>query len=313
MKVPGFLPPLVAIAAGALSALQSRLNGELSAALGNSLQAAFTNFFIGFIIVIVLTISMKSIRSGLKRIPGALRDGSLKWWHLLIGLLGGLFVAVQSQTVPLVGVAVFTVAMVAGQSTNSLIVDRVGLGPAGKQAITRRRVASAVLAVLAVTVAVWNRAGSADFSTIAIIVIFSAGAVLAVQQAFAGRVARSTGSPLSATFINFAGGTTALGAAFGLAWAFTESDGAAPPTGPWWLYAGGVIGFVFIAVTSWTVPILGVLVFALLAIAGQLSGALALDLFAPTKGTVVGWNLVAGVILAFVAVCISGVGRSGKR
>ena len=55
---------------------------------------------------------------------------------------------------PSLGVAVFTVAVVAGQSSNSLIVDRMGLGPAGKQAITRSRVISAVLAVVAVTVAV---------------------------------------------------------------------------------------------------------------------------------------------------------------
>ena len=313
MEVRKFLPPLAAFAVGVLSALQSRVNGELSVTLGNSLQAAFTSFTVGFLIVIILTIAIRSIRTGLRRIPGALRDGSLKWWHLLTGFMGGLFVAVQSQTVPLVGVAVFTVAMVAGQSTNSLIVDRAGLGPAGKQAITARRVVSAVLAVLAVTVAVWNRAGSANFSTIAIIVIFFAGAVVAVQQAFSGRVARAAGSPLSATFLTFAVGSTALGVAFALAWAFTGSDGTAMPSGPWWLYAGGLLGVFFIAITSWTVPILGVLVFALLAIAGQLSGALALDLFAPTKGTVVGWNLVVGVTLAFIAVSISVVGRSSKQ
>ena len=66
---------------------------------------------------------------------------------------------------------------------------------------------------------------------------------------------------------------------------------------------------VFIAIASWVVPIVGVLFFALTSIAGQLSGALALDVVAPTAGTDLAWNLVAGVLLAFVAVLVASRGR----
>ena len=83
---------------------------------------------------------MPSIRAGVVRVPGAVRSGELAWWQVLGGILGGFFVGVQTAAVPVLGVAVFTVAVVAGQSSNSLVVDRVGLGPAGKQAITPRRV-----------------------------------------------------------------------------------------------------------------------------------------------------------------------------
>lgn len=76
---------------------------------------------------------------------------------------------------------------------------------------------------------------------------------------------------------------------------------------------GGVVGVVFIAVAAWTVPILGVLVFALVSIAGQLSGALLLDVAAPTASTNVGWHLVAGVVLAFIAVAMGASGRLRTR
>ena len=49
--------------------------------------------------------------------------------------------------------------------------------------------------------------------------------------------------------------------------------------------------------------------FALLSIAGQLTAALLLDLLAPTPGASVGWNLVAGLVLAFVAVSVAARGR----
>ncbi|MEY2990080.1 MAG: hypothetical protein RLZZ163_996, partial [Actinomycetota bacterium] len=72
-----------------------------------------------------------------------------------------------------------------------------------------------------------------------------------------------------------------------------------------WLYLGGPIGVAFIAASAWVVPMLGVLRFALSAIAGQLSGALAWDLLAPTSGSVITPNLYAGLLLAFLAVVVS--------
>jgi transporter family-2 protein len=78
---------------------------------------------------------------------------------------------------------------------------------------------------------------------------------------------------------------------------------------PWWAYLGGLLGIVYIAIAAWVVPIVGVLLFVLLSIAGQLAGALVLDAVAPTSGTAVAWNLIAGVALAFVAVAVTARGR----
>ena len=123
-------------------------------------------------------------------------------------------------------------------------------------------------------------------------------------------VARATRSPLSASVLNFLFGTIALGAAMGLVSAFSDRDPVALPGSPWWMYLGGTVGLVFIAVAAWVVPIVGVLLFALLSIAGQLFGALVLDIVAPTSGTELGWNLFVGVALAFVAVTVAARGRS---
>ena len=52
-----------------------------------------------------------------------------------------------------------------------------------------------------------------------------------------------------------------------------------------------------IAGAAWVVPSLGLLVFSLLSVFGQLVGAFLLDLLAPTPGTTVGWHLLAGLAM----------------
>lgn len=304
-----FVPVGASVAVGGLTALQARINGQLAVELGNGLEAAVWSFGSGLVILAVLVAAVPRIRAGVARVPRAIRAGELKWWQALGGILGGIFVGVQTATVPLLGVAVFTVAVVAGQSSSSLLVDRIGLGPAGTQPITGRRIASALLAVTAVTIAVWSRFGAPDFSILAVVVAFTAGVLIAVQQAINGRTSRAAQNPMSATFLNFLLGTAALGMAFGAAWAVTGEGPTPLPSGTWWIYLGGVIGVVFIAIAAWAVPIVGVLLFALLTIAGQLSGALLLDVVAPTSGTQLSWTLVAGVVLAFIAVLIAARGR----
>lgn len=293
------------IGVGALTALQSRVNGGLSAVLNNGFQAAVISFGSGLILLTLLVVFVTPVRRGLQRIPPAIRAGQIKPWQIAGGLIGGAFVAIQASTVPIVGVAVFTVATVAGQSANSLFVDRLGLGPAGRQAITVARVASAILAVIAVFIAVVDRFGSANFSGIAVALAFLGGVGIAVQQAINGRVGSVSGNPLSAAWVNFAFGASGLVVAL-IVLSVTDTVQISPlPASPLWLYAGGVIGVLFIATAAWAVQRLGVLLFALSAIAGQLIGALVLDVVAPTAGTKLGWNLVIGVVLTGVAVALT--------
>jgi len=299
------VPIVAAFVGGCLSALQSRMNGQLAIHVGDGLEAAVYSFGSGLVILTVLLLSLPSMRDGLRRVGLAVKNGSLRWWQVLGGVLGGYFVAVQSGTVPVLGVAIFMVAVVAGQSGSSLFVDRIGLGPAGKQAITPQRVISAALAIAAVALAVADRVRAGSLSIVAVVFALSAGVLIAVQSAINGRVARTAEQPMSATFLNFLFGTVALVTAFGFTWAFTSVDPSNPLGAPWWAYLGGLIGIVFIVIAVWVVPIVGVLIFALTSIAGQLFGALALDVLAPTPGSQLAWNLVAGVLLAFVAVLVA--------
>ena len=294
-----------AVAVGAMVSYQSRANGELAVALDSGIGAAVVSFGSGWLILVAALAVVPRYRDGVRRVAAAVRGREMPWWQVLGGALGGFFVAVQSVTVPLIGVAIFTVAVVAGQTSSSLAVDRAGLGPTGRQPVTGARVLSAVITVAAVAIAVSGRvAGLSLDETWPILLALFAGALIAVQQAVNGRVGAVAGRAVSAAFVNFTFGVAVLGAALGLAWAFTGIGPGPLPAGPWWIYTGGAIGVVFIATAAWVVQRLGVLLLALLSISGQLLGALVIDLTAPTEGTVVHPTLVAGVLLAGVAVAV---------
>ncbi len=140
----------LAALSGLLIALQARANGELSHRLGNGLQAALVSFTSGLIIIVVIALFNPSIKEGVRTLRRAVIAKAIPPWTLFAGMLGGSFVAVQTQIVPLIGVAIYSVAAIAGQSAISLLVDRVGLTGGGKKQITPRRVTAAFVTVFAV-------------------------------------------------------------------------------------------------------------------------------------------------------------------
>jgi len=76
---------------------------------------------------------------------------------------------------------------------------------------------------------------------------------------------------------------------------------------------GGPVGLLFIVTAAYFVAPLGVLLFSLLNIAGQLIGALILDLVVPTAGTLVDTRLVIGMFLTLVAVVVASYRRPAAK
>lgn len=296
------VPSLAAIGVGTLTAIQSRANGSLADVLDNGLQAAAISFSVGLILLTIAGVAIPSLRAGMGRLVSALRRRQMPWWQVMGGLFGAFFVLSQSLSVPVVGVAVFAVALVSGQNAASLIVDLFGLGPHGKQPITTRRVTAAAIGIIAVALAVSGRLGDSDFSLPLVAMCFLAGVGVAIQQAINGRVSAISGEPVVASWANFILGALVLVFAAWMASLVGVADLQPLPAGPWWLYLGGVVGLIFIATASWVVGRVGVLRLGLLATAGQLTGALAMDWW---LGERVDPGLIAGVIVSYLAVLVS--------
>ena len=301
---------LLAALSGILISLQARANGELSLRLNNGLQAAFISFGSGLILIAIISLFNPTIKSGVKRLRAAVAAKEIAPWTLFAGALGGTFVAVQTQIVPLIGVAIYSVASIAGQGATSLIVDRIGLTGGGKKAITPRRIAAAFVTVLAVLISVLDRIEAKDLSLIAVFFAGLAGVIVGVQRAMNGLINEHSQQSFTTSLLNFIMGTTTLGVVLLIAVAIGKVEFVALPAGPWWIYTGGVIGVIYIAFTSTIVQHLGVLTFTIFSTGGQLIGALFIDLISPTRGVSVSAYLVSGIVMTFLGVLVGGVNSS---
>jgi transporter family-2 protein len=300
----------LAALSGLLIALQARANGELSHRLGNGLQAALVSFTSGLIIIVVIALFNPSIKEGIRTLRSAVIAKAIPPWTLFAGMLGASFVAVQTQIVPLIGVAIYSVAAIAGQSAISLVVDRIGLTGGGKKEITPRRVTAAFVTVFAVFISVADRLDGKDLSIAAVILGVLAGTIVGVQRAMNGQINEHSQQSFTTSLLNFAMGTTFLLVILIFAMTLGGMKLSPLPAGPWWIYTGGAIGVIYVAFTSTIVQHLGVLTFTLISVGGQLAGSLLIDLFSPTDGVQISVYLVSGIVLTYLGVLVGGVRNS---
>ena len=278
-------------------ALQSRANGELSHLLGNSTEAALVSFGSGLIVISLIAPFNKSIKEGIKNLRAAVVAKQI----------------LQTQVVPLIGVALYSVASIAGQTAMSLIVDRIGLTGGGKKLISKRRVTAALITVFAVIVSALDRISLASFSVLAVALAALAGALVGVQRALNGQINEYSKASFTTSLLNFFMGTSVLTLMLFALLVFQGVEIAPLPSGPWWIYTGGTIGVIYIAFTSTIVQHLGVLTFTLFSVGGTLMGSLLIDLISPTNGNTVSWYLVSGILMTYLGVVIGGQSRMFKR
>ena len=297
-----------ALAAGALIAVQQRLNGELRQGLDDVLLTTTVSFGLGLVCVLLVVLGRTAAREAVARLADT------TWWERLGGLGGAVLVAVSAAAAPVLGVALLTVALVAGQTVGGLVVDRLGVAPGGRHVLTGPRVAGALVCLVAVAVSLTG-GGARDAEPLLLALIVVTGFVTAVQQALNGRVHAVTGDAMVTTALNFVVGAAALVALLAGQAAVQWLTGPGPVglapqqwpgAGQWHLYLGGPLGVVFVAVAATAVRALGVLRLGLALVAGQLVGAVLLDTAVPAPGAALSASTAAGAALTLVAVAVSG-------
>ena len=300
----------LAALSGVMIALQARANGELSYRLDNAPQAALVSFSSGLFFITIYAIFSPKIKEGIKRLRSAVSSGEIPKIRLLAGALGGAFVALQTSVVPLIGVALYSVASIAGQSAVSLLVDRIVLTGGGVKLISPRRIAAAFITVIAVLVSVLDKLEADNFQLFALLLALIAGALVGVQRALNGQINEHSQNSYTTSLLNFITGTSFLTLFIIILIALGRVELQPLPIGPWWIYTGGVIGVIYIAATSLIVQHLGVLTFTLFSVGGQLIASLLLDIYSPTQGVSVSWYLVSGIALTYIGVLVGGVRQS---
>ena len=124
------LAVLLTVAAGGLVAAQPPVNNIVSKKVG-TLGAVSVNFIVGTVIVLLVTFLFAD---GIKNIEGV---ESPAWYYWLFGGLAGVAIVLTSLvTVRELGAGGVTAAVIAGQLTLSIVLDRLGVLGLDERAIT---------------------------------------------------------------------------------------------------------------------------------------------------------------------------------
>lgn len=309
-RMPVWLALGAAGAIGMMTAVQARVNGQLGIRLDDGFVAAVVSFGSGLAIVVVLSLLLPSGRAGFASLITGMRTGGIPWWMLAGGAAGALTVATQGLAVGIIGVSLFTVGIVAGQTVSGLLLDRIGFGPAGVVAVTVPRLVGGALTLAAVGLALVGD-GLQGVPVWMLVLPLLAGIAIAWQQATNGRLRQRVGTPLTATLVNFTGGTLLLVVA-----ALIHVAVVGPPE-PFpveaWLYIGGALGVVYIFLSAAIVQYTGVLLLGLGAVGGQLVMSVVLDALWPAPASPGLVQELAMVVLALSSVVVAAVPWRRRR
>jgi len=295
---------------GVLTAVQARINGQLGAGLDDGLLAAVISFGSGLILLIVLSAALPEGRRGTGALLAGMRGRTIPWWMLAGGAAGALTVATQGLAVAVIGVSLFTVGVVAGQAVCGLVLDRIGYGPAGVVAVTVPRLVGGALALLAVGISLVGD-GVRGIPIWMLALPFIAGVGIAWQQATNGRLRQRVGTPLTATLVNFVGGTILLVAAAAVHVAAAGAPEEFPTEA--WLYVGGAVGVLYIFLSAALVAHTGVLLLGLGVVVGQLLTSITIDALWPVASGPGIVQEAAMVILALSGVAVAATPWGRRR
>jgi transporter family-2 protein len=291
-----------AVAIGVMTAVQARVNGVLGVEVDNGIVAGFISFAVGLLILIIVIPCIPSARRGAARLWRGVRARTIPFWMLLGGTCGALTVSTQGITAGVLGVSLFTVGVVAGQTLHGLVLDRLGVGPAGVVAVTPGRVLGGVFALGAVVISLSGDV-LAEAPLWMLLLPFAAGVGIAWQSAANGRLAQRVQSPMAATLMSFIGGVIALALAAGGS-ILIRGLPQQPPADPW-LYLGGLLGFAYILLGAFIVAHTGVLLMGLGSVLGQLTASVLIDLLWPAAAGPQLWQLVAMITVAVLSVVVA--------
>lgn len=291
-----------AVSIGAMTAIQARINGVLGVRLDDGIVAGLVSFGVGLVVLIIVTLALPLARRGAGRLWQGVRSRTIPAWMLLGGACGALTVSTQGLTAGILGVSLFTVGVVAGQTVHGLLLDRIGFGPAGVVAVTPGRLLGGLFALSAVGISL---SGDALVSTPLWLFLlpFFAGVGIAWQAATNGRLAQRVQSPMTATLMSFITGTSLLCVAAGVSIAVRGMPDALPAEP--WLYLGGLLGFVYILIGAVIVAHTGVLLLGLGSVLGQLVTSVVIDLLWPAASGPELWQLAAMTVVAVASVVVA--------
>ncbi|GAF37718.1 DMT family transporter [Lentilactobacillus farraginis] len=305
--------PLLVVAtilAGMLSPMQSAVNGQVGKQLGDGNASAVVSFGSGLVVMAIIILARQSTRRQFASIPKKIVSHRIPWWNWIAGCCGAMVVFSEGASASILGVATFQTTLISGMVISGLMCDRLGIGVPVKQPFNFPRILGAVLAIVATVLVVLPSWQAPKVIALAILP-FLAGLLAGWQPAGNSAVAQETGSMLVSITWNFIVGFGILGAALLVRILMGQLTFNLPSA--WWMYLGGPLGLLSIALMALLVRGLGLLLLGLASTAGQLIGSVLIDWLIPQLGNEVYFVTILGALVALIGAGIAMIPSANKH
>ena len=302
-----FIP--LALAAGALLAVQAGANAQLSKAIGSPFAATTLQLSVGAVLLLLLTLLSGTLLA-LSLLPTA------QWWHVIGGTASAFYVISGILLFPRIGAVVSVGLFIAGQVLASAALDVfgvLGVKPTGLSPGVAFGAALVMAGAPLIVLGQKRTAGEARRSQYEqygwMALALFAGAVLPIQGAVNALLKHDLGGATFAT-----GAVSFVVAAITMAVAqigVATIPGAAKPSleklpaMPWWGWLGGFAGATYVTTVFTAIPAIGAATTVGLTVAGQQVASVFVDKY--------GWfrlpqRPVSTMRLTGVALLLAGVG-----
>ena len=300
---------IITLAMGLLMPLQTAANSRLRGVVGPAYVSTLVSFSVS-----TLALLLVSLLAGIPILPTNQMLAATPWWSWFVGLVAVVTITIAIHLFKEIGQLQAMIIPMFSQLIFSLLIDNYGWFGSRVIPLNGQRIIGSLLLIVGVTlVVVLPRLGTRQQSASKgsrqvfwqLLAVLSGCLSASITGAYA-QLAGAVGNPVQATTIAFFVATMVL-------LLFCIGNGSVRLVGkafsrdyPWWMWIGGLCGATIVFGNAWLVPHVGVGVFAMALLVGQLALSMLMEhrgwLGAPRKH--ISWVQIVGILLMLGGVAL---------
>ena len=294
---------------GLLMPLQTAANSRLRGVVGPAYVSTLVSFTVSTLALLAV-----SLLAGIPVLPTGTMLAEAPAWSWFVGIVAVVTITIAIHLFKEIGQLQAIVIPMFSQLIFSLLIDHFGWFGSQVIPLGTKRIIGSLLLIVGVTLVVilprlGNRQQAASKGSRQVfwqlIAVLSGCLSASITGAYA-QLSSIVGNPVQATTVAFFVATVAL-------LLFCTLNGSVRLVGkafsrdyPWWMWMGGLCGATIVFGNAWLVPKVGVGVFAMALLVGQLALSMLMErngwLGAPRKN--ISWLQIVGILLMLAGVAL---------
>jgi len=302
---------IITLAMGLLMPFQTAANSRLRQVVGPAYVSTLVSFTVS-----TLALLLVSLLAGIPILPTETMLAEAPWWSWFVGIVAVVTITIAIHLFKEIGQLQALIIPMFSQLIFSLLIDHFGWFGSRVIPLGGTRIIGSLLLIAGVTLVVilpllgTRRQGSNKGSSLVmwqLLAVLSGCLSASITGAYA-QLSGIVGNPVQATTVAFFVATMVLllGCVCNGSVALVGKAIRHSGEHPWWMWMGGLCGATIVFGNAWLVPHVGVGVFSMALLVGQLSLSMLMEhygwLGAPRKP--ITWTKVIGILLMLAGVAL---------